>query len=681
MKLNFRTIALVALCSLAGVAWSASKLDPRLHMLASAPPELVQASKGIMLDATVAASPRVSAFVKVRDVDSVSAAIRQSGGVVRTRVGQIVTASLPVASLHELAARGDVVYIEADVPVRAKLDESVPLIDADDVHDADLADAAGLPQAYTGSGVIVGVVDSGLDCDHTDWDDGNGDSRVLAYWDQTLGSGGVSEVTGSSGTEYTGLTITNGDCVNSPDLELHGTHVTGIAASSHETFTGLAPAASIIAVKHNATDADSGGTFATRVVEGVSYIFKKAQAQSPKMPAVVNLSIGTSLGAHDGTSLFEQSLDALLIESGSTEKQGRAIVNAAGNENFRASSSLADDFGGIHATIDQDSGSTGYAFIIGVDNSFSNASTVFNAVDEVFVDIWLDAGSDCTLQVDATAQDDQEDVRINMAPVALGGSTTAATNSDGAIDIALAFTDTDNANNGKQHAVATIARTSGSSDSVEDYSFDLIVTGDCSGDAWLYPDIADATAFRKASALSVATHSAGYTYSDGDSDRTLTIPSTATKVIGVASFEVATPGVISDFSSLGPTADGRVKPDISAPGEFITATRANGAKLSTAGTSMSSPHVAGTVALMLERNGCLNAAQIKTALTDTAISDGSTGNSLPNNEWGAGKLNTLAAVEAVSASSCIPDNASENDDDDDDDSSGGGGCALLKPLS
>lgn len=680
----------------AGAADPPTRLDPVLRMAMTEDSATPSLAKRLGAKAVAGGTVLVDLFVKTTDVDEATKIIEQWDGAVRTVAGDILIARLPLVHVEALSQLDIVEYVEADKRVDAKLNQSLSVIKANQVHNG-----TGLSASYTGSGVIVGVVDSGIDCDHADFNNDGGSSRLLGYWDQTTGTSGVSEISNSTGTEYTGSKISNGNCTSSADGDStgHGTHVAGIATSNNSTYRGVAFQSAVMAVKHNAQDASSAGTFATTVVDGVNYIFRKAQSQSPKMPAVVNLSLGTSLGAHDGTSLFETSLDNLLKDSSGNDKQGRAIVNAAGNENFSSADTEATTYGGIHAAVSVSNTSKAFDFAI------RKTATVFTVFGGVQVDMWLTSSSSCTIQLDAYALNDKASsaLKVNMSPVSKGGTTSADSNTDGKIKIALDFSDSSNANNSKQHAVAAITKVSGASVSATDYSFDLIFVGTCEGDAWLYPDLTAAIAFRKTTALPVTTNALGYTYVSGDSDRTMTIPSTAKKVIAVGSFLGAgtwtdlngtshdqtattegsggTAGQISLFSSLGPTPDGRVKPDISAPGEPIISTLASTVSASTSnkgdathhkleGSSMAAPHVAGTVALMLQRNNCLTPTELKDALITTASSSGITG-TLPNSTWGAGKLDAAAAVAKVSAVSCEPDNTSENVS-----TSGGGSCAL-----
>ena len=102
------------------------------------------------------------------------------------------------------------------------------------------------------------------------------------------------------------------------------------------------------------------------------------------------------------------------------------------------------------------------------------------------------------------------------------------------------------------------------------------------------------------------------------------------------------------FSSRGPTYDQRIKPDISAPGVAITSAQAHSTNgyVTESGTSMATPFVAGVALLMLDQNPALSPAQVKSALTATAVDWGAPG---PDDTYGAGRLDGYAAVRAVGA--------------------------------
>lgn len=615
----------------------------------------------------------VDCFVRVyspAEADDVAEDIVSLGGTVRSIIEDVMTAYLPVDIIEEVASWDAVRYIEAGKPMRSKLSTSIVTTNVDDVHAG-----TGLDARYDGSGVIVGIVDdTRLDYGHADFTDAAGKTRVLFLWDKGNTGSGVSEVSGSSGLECTKAEIDASTCnaTSGGSSNSHSTHVAGIAAGDDSTFKGMAPGADIINVYNVETDADSGANLSTTIVDDVRYVFAKASAL--KQAAVVNLSLGTSIGAHDNTSSMETSLNNLV-----SGHPGRAITNAAGNETFNPNDSGAATYNGIHAAVSVAS-ATDEAF----DFAVRSGANVISNGREVIVDIWLAAGGTCTVELDGfdfakTA------ATINMSAVSAGNSGTAT---DGAgTTLSVDFTDSTNANNGKQHAVAKVTFTSAvSAASMQDnFSFDVIFRGNCSGDAWLWPDANATVSFTKR--FDGTDQGFGYTYQTGDSDRTTTIPATASKLIAVGSFmsrqswtdvngtthnQTASSGSdftslgatggtvneISPFSSLGPTPDGRKKPDITAPGEPIVSSMsanegvAAGRKVDAKhfkneGTSMSAPHVAGIIALMFQKNPCLTSEEVLSVLQGSAATDSFTGTALPDNTWGYGKVDALEAMKDV----------------------------------
>jgi subtilisin family serine protease len=108
-------------------------------------------------------------------------------------------------------------------------------------------------------------------------------------------------------------------------------------------------------------------------------------------------------------------------------------------------------------------------------------------------------------------------------------------------------------------------------------------------------------------------------------------------------------GKIAFFSSRGPTRDGRLKPEVVAPGFYVLGPEAGtGDYILEAGTSMASPVVAGLVALIFEENPNLDVNGVRGILYSQALSDGFTG-SLPNNIYGYGKafLSSFSSVGSV----------------------------------
>jgi serine protease AprX len=133
---------------------------------------------------------------------------------------------------------------------------------------------------------------------------------------------------------------------------------------------------------------------------------------------------------------------------------------------------------------------------------------------------------------------------------------------------------------------------------------------------------------------------------EGPDKYTIGTPGAAEKVITVGSMaDIGEMGYFqSRFSSRGPTGDGRTKPDISAPGHRITAALANSTNnyATHSGTSMATPFVAGTVALMLEANPSLTPSKIKEILLNTAEDWGKENGDI---DYGEGRLQAYKAIQ------------------------------------
>ena len=105
------------------------------------------------------------------------------------------------------------------------------------------------------------------------------------------------------------------------------------------------------------------------------------------------------------------------------------------------------------------------------------------------------------------------------------------------------------------------------------------------------------------------------------------------------------------FSSRGPTADGRIKPDISAAGVNVPMAMPGGGYVANSGTSVAAPFTTGTALLMLQANPTLTPAQIKQTIMNTAVDWGRPGK---DNDYGAGRLDVYAALRAVGATLAVP---------------------------
>ncbi len=688
----------------------------------SATPGSASWSKAVPVEGGVRMAP---CLLQTRDAKSTAAAIAEAGGTssqpVAAREGNaIVAARIPIDAAAAIAARPEVIAVEAGLPLHPKMDTArIP------TNVVAVQDGSGLGLPYDGTNVIVGSVDDGLDYGNPDFLRGSGITRVQY----------VRQADASGVTECTHSQIAAGSC-GIPDNgqgTVHGTHVMGIAAGSNATFTGVAPAADIMFDFDSATDADTGGTFATAVIEGVSAIFAKADLMDK--PAVVNLSLGTSIGAHDGTSLMEQGLDALAMS-----RPGRIIVNAAGNEQLvpaQFPAAVRDNLGGIHAPIAAASESRGWR--LGVWSGRGAASAFTGGT---LIDVWLEPGQKdaCSIALFGYLPDrspinfafpgitSTDNASLVTGDVGFAADTPSPVTATAEQVTATVEINAADPRNGKPHAQILISPEGSSlSAAAEGMWYDVVIRaaagGTCTGHMWLYFDYTGYHDFLRGVAgaghdVAAGAAQAGYVLGDGDSLYTTTIPATAISVIAAGSYmpekpigsgvsqwtgdngttylqsDVLAPGGsgsvtgdLSGFSSLGPTADGRQKPDVVTPGEPIISTKARGSyeptsvtvggeHFKSAGTSMASPFLSGIVALLLQRNNTLGVEQVRGAIKAGAVTAGMTVKTPdPVNSYGAGKVDAVAILQSV-----VADNSAYHGDGDLD-GGGGGGCSLVSAAS
>lgn len=192
------------------------------------------------------------------------------------------------------------------------------------------------PFSLYGKGILIGIVDSGIDYTLEDFQNPDGTTRIRALWDQTIAGNPPRGY--AVGTEYTREQINTALAadvrernwiVPSRDTSGHGTAVAGIAAGSgwhtagnnlgigmqtgqnspqrvQEQYIGVAPESELLIVKMGSAKAD-GFPRTTELIQGVDYIIKKAMEY--QMPVALNISFGNTYGSHDGTSLIERFLD------------------------------------------------------------------------------------------------------------------------------------------------------------------------------------------------------------------------------------------------------------------------------------------------------------------------------------------------------------------------------------
>jgi minor extracellular serine protease Vpr len=599
--------------------------------------------------------PAVDIFIKFDTPGSVSL-LEKYNVTPLLHTSDIVAVRVPVTLLETLAGETSIQSIEMGYRRPAFNHISKVDIRADLVHQG-----VQLPQAYQGEGVIVGVVDTGIDFTHPDFSDDNG-TRIQYLLEYTR-EGGQNEWTKT-------VIDANPASVSQRDGDGgggHGTHVTGSAAGGGKVsaeMRGVAPKSDIIFIK-GVRDHDSQGGFAdVDVVNGVLYIFEKAELLGK--PAVVNLSLGGMLGPLDGTSLYEQVLSNLT-------GGGKIIVAGCGNSGF--------DY--IHAGGQSVPGVPSLSLLI-PDNPEVSLSQ-----------IWYEQGAISQIAIGAFIQDSEGEWHYNETPIVPVGQTLGLDNEETFEPypliingqtvgyVAIDAVTTQHPQNGDGNILFLILNNNDQNVNIASALWAIMTVGTTQSrlDAWV---VSGGEFFNQPMGFH------GYNEMPGNANSTVGSPSTALKVVSVGSYVTNNtwididnnqrtwlnphpnrePGqtVISEigqrsyFSSAGPTRDGRIAPDISAPGELIFSPMSSqltdgigyirplvlqgGNYLAMEGTSMSSPHVTGLVALMLQIDPTLTYEQVITLLQETARSDSYTG-AVPNNNFGAGKIDIYAVIKEM----------------------------------
>jgi subtilisin family serine protease len=388
------------------------------------------------------------------------------------------------------------------------------------------------------------------------------------------------------------------------DFGGHGTAVAGVLAGKN----GIAPGASIVAVK---VVSSIGAIDDATVMRALEYI--KSKRQQLGMPMVVNISLGNTLGPADGTSLLDLFIDQ---NSG----PGTIVVAAAGNEGHLP----------LRAVIQE-------ATFVSVPVSLSPG---------IPFEVWY--GGSSSYRVELCDSSGRCAVSQRGSPPTLNLSCVNS------------ITHQSYPLNGKVY-VEFDHNCSGS------YTLKLTLTSGGPSRVDLFGGF-EGNSF------------GAYTVSDGQGGYLYTVaqPATARRAIAVGAFtskalSSGSPafnslGMLAFFSSRGPTVDGRTKPDISAGGYVVYVPQEMGGYAYEAGTSFSTPAVAGLVALMLEANPSLIPEQAKELLCQNALRDSAVG-SVPNNFFGCGKAQAVMSVSPGSGGQTPPSGGTLTT------SGGGGGCS------
>lgn len=583
----------------------------------------------------------VQAYITTDDAATDWRALDSLGVRITMRLDGVATARIPAARLAEVAAVRGVKYVQTATKATQMLDVARPEAGADKV-----AAGTGLAQTYTGSGVVVGIVDAGFDYTHAAFRDKDGKLRISRVWEQA--SEPYNDYTSPAKYGY-GIELATPELIEGAGGDIrnnsHGTHVTGIAAGSDTymdgALRGVAPDADIVLVSMGESSRDN-----VNLTNAIAYIFDYADEQGK--PCVVNLSLGNHSGPHDGTSTFDMIADRM-------QGEGRIIVGSAGNHG-------SDKFH-VARTFAAAGDAPLRTFV-----DFKMRPSTYNTGGDV--EIWGDSGAEFEVALSAyslTNMEDAESVVIYpsdeaVCTVELGRNMTGG----------ITVTTETSPLNGKPHVMIT----SGLTGIRNNYALALTVTPKGKGrvDVWADNTMVGLTD-NGIGGFTAPTSESTIAEIGGTARRILTVGAYVTRdeyrlAVWQPDAENSkvpgeTRGALGTFSSCGPTADGRLKPEITAPGCFIvSAVSSNDGSGSLLvayhhsdatreylygymqGTSMSAPFVTGAVATWLQACPTLTPEQLKDIVKATARHDDFTGNIADGGDdsWGYGKIDVYEGL-------------------------------------
>lgn len=412
------------------------------------------------------------------------------------------------------------------------------------------------PKLY-GTGVLVAIIDSGIDYANLDFRNADGTTRIYSLWDQTIPGNPPEGYV--QGTEYTQEKINEAlqqenrtermKIVPSEDRSGHGTAVAGIAAgngrgSKGARYQGVASESGILVVKLG-TPREEGFPRTTELMQAIDYVVKKAQRAG--RPVAINISFGNTYGSHTGTSLLER----FIADIANLWKS--VICIGMGNEGASAGHTA----GNLEENTEER-----------IPLAVQMKETAIN------VQIWKSYHDIVDISLISPAG-----VQIGPIPEVIGTQRFVV----GDTEILLYYGEPSPFHVSQEIFIEFLPKDSYITPGI--WQFVLtprkIVTGEY--DLWLPSEnvLNRGTAFR-------------YPTERG----TLTIPSTSQRVISVGAYDSLT-FAYADFSGRGGL-EGESKPDLVAPGVDITAPTPSGIYQTFTGTSFATPFVSGAAALMME---------------------------------------------------------------------------------
>jgi minor extracellular serine protease Vpr len=642
--LIFAGVSFVLLSMIGG-----NNLSPRTILLLRQHNEKVAASRpqSRLCAATIRSNGEemVSAFIALSNnsqIDSLCAL----GVKVNCRFGNIITARIPIDRLNELSRISYVRQIAAASVINVTNDSARFLTNTDMAQSG-----AGLSMPFTGKGVIVGVIDIGIDFNHVEFCDSTGKSRVKRVY-MPDDSTGVHPIIGSDtlpGSEY----VTE-DAIKrlSTDTKTmtHGTHTTSTAAGSYKgnKYWGMAPESDLVLCGLSELSD-------VNIADAAAYIMNYAKTVGK--PAVINISLAGNAGNHDGSSFLCRAFDAVSGE-------GKIIVLAAGND---ASFPLH-----LNKTFASETDSL-CTFLF--DSSGRN-SRIYG-----YLDLWSRSQEPVSLQIGVYDMTDKKLVYKSESYIGNNEDNGFVLDSNKDSQLAKYF-------KGKFMISARVDSINGKYDCLTEFADTAVSARYCAGLIYKAKAGTEVNGWIDGSTRAESLMVNGWSLGNGEcsiSDiatgfKTISVGAYGDKKIftGIATnwtYPRCNIGDITYFSSYGPDLNGTMRPEITAPGfavvsgisNYDTATivrdHASLIEEKSAfgrmnrwgemyGTSMSAPVVTGIIALWLQANPMLTPDSIKAVMAATSVRDSYVTNG-DQRRWGYGKIDALKGLKYITAKSGI----------------------------
>lgn len=557
-----------------------TRMDPRLQRAG-----LLFAGGARRAASSSTSSDEIAVIAKVRDLAAWNELSEVRPGVTMGPPDSdgvsITTARIPVRRLEAVRNQPFVVSLKAAQRVHKVLGATLS---------ETLSRPADLPTGSAvsgGKGVVIGVIDFGADFVHRNLRTAGGKTRLQAIWDQNQPAASPAPGAPAYGVVHRPAQIDAALKKADPysalgyavEDEAHGTHVLDIAGGNGKGTgqPGMAPQAGLVFVELAASDIPwsgrnvVGASFgdSVQLLEALQFIFQEAGNK----PCVINMSLGTNGGPHDGSTLVEQGIDRLVRAA-----PNRAVVIAASNSQ--------DD--GIHAMGTVPANGS-------LDLKLETLPSLPLTEDEC--EIWYPGAR-----------------RLSVELIAPGGARVAVVSAGSTVQV----------QNNAGQVVAVIANRLADPNN-----------GDNMINVWWSRAMPKGLWTLRLSSAGAATPFHAWIERNDDAQANFATLRVDTHTLGsiscghdsivVASYDAhkaTTP--ISWFSSSGPTRDGRPKPEVAAPGHAVVAARSTSitGTTSMSGTSMASPATAGLVALVLarakKRKLALNIDQIRKIVIESA---------------------------------------------------------------